>query len=297
MLPNRTLIYPANLLPCRQTQLSIQALAEDIEKTEKTPWLQHVYQQTCAHVCVWQLYSQWRFHPWFFFSWKPPPFIFCLWLHQTWHFKSLGIFVIWFFPFFSLGLVLWVVGFFSFPFILSAVLNLRWMLLSLPSLLPSLHFWAFAAFSLRLALIRQLSLSQVKWWHFYSSSAQFYISGNWFLNYLNVNSIHLIVQIRVSPANPCAFQLTSVSSSFALVINARIYFWSQLLKVRSEILLFVFLGACIFLVLSLDSPSLATQAESQSTVKVWQDGIRFYFNPPFSKQPEHDCYSPQGKPT
>lgn len=67
-------------------------------------------------------------------------------------------------------------------------------------------------------------------------------------------------------------------------------------KVKSETLLFVFLGACIFLLLNLTSPSFLTLAESQGTAKASQGGISFYCNPPFSKQPVHDCYSSQGKP-
>lgn len=169
------------------------------------------------------------------------------------------------------------------------------MLLSFPSLVPSLHFWAFAAFSLRLALTRQLSLSQVEWRHFYSSSTQFCISGSWFLNYLDVNSIHLIVQIRMLPANPCAFRLIC-QLLFCFSYQCQGIFLITIIKVRSEILLFVFLGACIFLVLNLTSPLLVTQAESQSTVKASQSGISFNCNPPFSKQPVHDCHSSQGKP-
>lgn len=69
-----------------------------------------------------------------------------------------------------------------------------------------------------------------------------------------------------------------------------------IIKVKSEILLFVLLGACIFLLLNLTSPSFLTQAESQTTATASQGGISFHCNPPFSKQPVYDCYSSQGKP-
>lgn len=81
---------------------------------------------TWEHVCVTvrkHLYSQWRFYPWVL-QLKTTTTYFLLRLHQTWHFKSLRFFVC---------------GFF-FSFKPSAVLNLRWMLLSFPSLVPSLHF-------------------------------------------------------------------------------------------------------------------------------------------------------------
>lgn len=73
-------------------------------------------------------------------------------------------------------------------------------------------------------------------------------------------------------------------------------FLIAIIKVKSEILLFVRIGARIFLLLNLTSPSFLTQAESQSTAKASQGGISFYCNPPFSKQPVYDCYSSQGKP-
>lgn len=151
-------------------------------------------------------------------SWKPPPLILC-------------------FGYIKLGILkaCWL-GFFYFYFLFY---SLNWALFwicfkmnaaFIPITGSSPAFLSIAAFSLHLALTRQLSLSQVGWRHFYSSSTRLRISGSWFLNYLNVNSIHLIVQIGMSLANPHAFQLTSVSCFFALVINVRIYFWSQLLK-------------------------------------------------------------------
>lgn len=50
MLPNRTVIYPANLLSHRQTQASVQTLAKNWRG--KTLWLQHTYEQTHVHACV-----------------------------------------------------------------------------------------------------------------------------------------------------------------------------------------------------------------------------------------------------
>lgn len=52
LLPNRTVIYPANLLSHRQTQLSRQTLAEDMGNKKKTLWLQHAYEQTHVRACT-----------------------------------------------------------------------------------------------------------------------------------------------------------------------------------------------------------------------------------------------------
>lgn len=71
------LIYPASWLSHRQTQLSVQALAEEIGK-KKTFGLQRAYKQTRVHACVcaWEnccTHSK-AFIP-NFSSWKPPPLI------------------------------------------------------------------------------------------------------------------------------------------------------------------------------------------------------------------------------
>lgn len=116
LLPNRTVIYAANLLSHRQTQASAQTLAEKMRGGRKTLWAQHAYEQTHAHnVSVWQWENSYT-HKWRLYSWflqlKSTTTYFLFWLHQTWHFKSL----------FS-GLVVFVLlFFFLFLFSLNSVL-------------------------------------------------------------------------------------------------------------------------------------------------------------------------------
>lgn len=57
----------------------------------------------CTHVCATvrkQLYSQWRFYPWFL-QLKSTTTYLLFWLYQTWHFKSLFSGLRFFFFFFS----------------------------------------------------------------------------------------------------------------------------------------------------------------------------------------------------
>lgn len=208
-------VCPASLCSGRRLSYPYRAWLRKWEK--KALWLQGAYEQTHVHPCVRDWGKLLSLQSWFPQQ-KATATYSLLWLHQTWHFKSpLAAPFYYYFLFYSLSWALfWIC------FKMNAAFT--------PITGSSPAFLSVAAFSLHLALARQLSLSQVGWRHFYSSSTQLRISGSWFFDYLNVNSIHLIVQIGMSLANPRAFQLTSVSRFFALVINVRIHFWSRLLK-------------------------------------------------------------------
>lgn len=110
LLSNRTVIYPANLLSRRQTQPSIQAVAEDGGGGEDRLAPACVQADTHARMCVWQWENSYTHSEGFipdFFSWKSPPLIF------SFGYIKLGILKAWGFfcccCFFSLNWVLfWI---------------------------------------------------------------------------------------------------------------------------------------------------------------------------------------------